>query len=408
MALKTSEKAVYQALGFDGPDIPDSGLIEVGTIRPADTEATISAVVDHWLKGVRPALQASEYFSDDEQEALTHLDCLTFPEYLRTVRKIDTLRNQKERERLNIKNKSLALHERIEKWGDSTEEKLKKIKHRESKLEADIRKHEQDLDWLREYGKKVGSQIVNKQHALKKARWDLKEIQRQKNALIHRTENRHQKSQAEIDFLNTIDCPPLEVKVERFLSFYSPNLHTSDRIGYLNYLQRAMPLLAKKMQKQLPAYLPQKECREHTYITGRSGCGKSELLKAIIFAYVCNPESDSVVIIDPGDMAEQVAMWPETAQSGRLVYIDPQLSEQHTPIINPFETRAESENGIQAVAEQVASVFQELIRRSGYHDLTGNMNVLLNACIPVLLRIESSTLKDLQDFMNDKINARLV
>ena len=58
-----SEKAIYKALGFDSPHDPNSGMIEVGTLKPADTEAAISAVVDRWLKRVRIVLKAHKYFS---------------------------------------------------------------------------------------------------------------------------------------------------------------------------------------------------------------------------------------------------------------------------------------------------------------------------------------------------------
>ena len=200
--------------------------------------------------------------------------------------------------------------------------------------------------------------------------------------------------------MGSIETPPLEVKTERFLSIYTPDLHTPNRNGYLNYLKKAIPPVAKRLQKNLPAYLPRKEREEHTYITGRSGSGKSEFLKVVLYAYIQNPDLGSVVIIDPGDLAEQVAMWPEVAKSGRLIYIDPRLSKNHTPTINPFESTAKSIEEIQAVAEQISSVFQELIRKSGYADPTGNMRVLLSKCIPTLLRIEGSTLKDLQTFMH--------
>lgn len=116
----------------------------------------------------------------------------------------------------------------------------------------------------------------------------------------------------------------------------------------------------------------------------------------------------SLVLIDPhGDLAEQVARFPDVATSGRLVYLNPTLAPDRTPTINPFELADQSESAVHVMAEQIASVFDELMRKAGHNSLSGNMSALLTPCVSTLLRRPGSTIRDLQTFMDDKRNRDL-
>ncbi|MBI5165627.1 MAG: ATP-binding protein [Magnetospirillum sp.] len=199
---------------------------------------------------------------------------------------------------------------------------------------------------------------------------------------------------------------PLE---ERLSGMFDPDRCTPDWPGYVAYLATVAPSLCEFFYRRLPVLIPEDARRRHTYITGQSGSGKSELLKVLFNAYLRSRAPVSLVLIDPhGDIAEQVARLPEVATSGRLIYVHPYLAEDRTPTINPFELADQSEKAVHTTAEQIASVFDELMRRAGHATLTGNMGALLVPCISTLLRRPGSSIRDLQTFMDDKRNGELV
>ena len=145
--------------------------------------------------------------------------------------------------------------------------------------------------------------------------------------------------------------------------------------------------------------------KRHTYITGGAGSGKSEALKSIIFHYLTRNTSPALVLIDPhGDVAEQVAKWPELSDGSRLVYIDPSLVAGRTPIFNPLDIPEAERNpdDIAIIVKQLIEVFPELIQGL---EFTPQMRTLISACLTVLLNVPGSTLADLMDFMDDTKNA---
>ena len=76
--------------------------------------------------------------------------------------------------------------------------------------------------------------------------------------------------------------------------------------------------------------MPERDRQRHTYVLGKSGSGKSELLKLLVYGYLRKPGSATVVVIDPhGDLAEEIARFKEHRKSDRLIYIDPYLGSRH-------------------------------------------------------------------------------
>ena len=206
-------------------------------------------------------------------------------------------------------------------------------------------------------------------------------------------------------YANHVSPSPHE---ERLSRIYDPDRHTPDWPGYVAYLAKVAPSLREFFYRRLPVLIPEDARKRHSYITGQSGSGKSELLKVLLNAYLRAEAPVSLVLIDPhGDLAEQVARFPEVAGSGRLVYLHPGLAPDRTPTINPFELADQSETAVHVMAEQIASVFDELMRKAGHTGLSGNMGALLIPCISVLLRRPGSTIRDLQTFMDDKRNRDL-
>ncbi len=183
--------------------------------------------------------------------------------------------------------------------------------------------------------------------------------------------------------------------------------HENSDLGYLRFLCAENPQAHSFFFDRFWRLPISEESRKrHTYITGGAGSGKSEALKAIMYHYLARHTFPALVLIDPhGDVAEQVAHWPELSDGKRLVYIDPALAPGMTPVFNPLDIPDDERNpdDIAIVVKQLIEVFPELI--DGL-EFTAQMRTLIAACLTVLLHVPGSTLADLMDFMDDSKNAR--
>jgi hypothetical protein len=176
--------------------------------------------------------------------------------------------------------------------------------------------------------------------------------------------------------------------------------------GYLAYLQKNAPDLHGFFFRRLQARIPEDDRRRHTYVLGKSGSGKSELLKVLVHGYLRKPGFCTVVIIDPhGDFAEEVAKFRENRDSDRLIFIDPYLSPGYTPTVNPLYLRDHSPQNVDITAQALVDAFKQILDNTS---LTVQMEALLVPCLTVLLLRENSTLIDLQRFLNDEKNDDLV
>lgn len=186
------------------------------------------------------------------------------------------------------------------------------------------------------------------------------------------------------------------------------------RTDYCTYLEHACHTLWRALQhdffRTLPTLIPAADTWAHTYLTGKSGSGKSELLKVLIQHFLHQSSPPSIVVIDPkGDFAGQVATWHELAASDRLIYIDPALSPEYLPCINPFDIPAHTETEVGQLRAALSSVLVEIISRSGKSsDLSINMETVFKSCIAVLIRMGGKTLLDLLTFLDDESNAEYV
>ena len=140
--------------------------------------------------------------------------------------------------------------------------------------------------------------------------------------------------------------------------------------------------------------IPKNDRYKHTYITGKTGSGKSELLKTLIYRDILN-EDCSVILLDiHGDLAKDVARLVKDKE--RLVLIDPILEKDFTPTINIFETDDKSEENIEQISQMISSVISSI---SVDDKLSGTMIDLLENCIPVLIRIGNKNFYELKRFM---------
>ena len=171
------------------------------------------------------------------------------------------------------------------------------------------------------------------------------------------------------------------------------------------------------------AYASEYQRRRHTLVVGRSGSGKSEVLKLLALATKLRDgelrRNAALVLIDPhGDLAEQVARqdcfardFEEHPQDPDLVYLDPfqGASSARFPTLNPLDVSARSYSDLQRekLAQQLMRVFKSLVVRDDY-SLTLNMETLLVPCLNALLNRPGSTFFDLLRFLDDDANTDLV
>jgi hypothetical protein len=175
--------------------------------------------------------------------------------------------------------------------------------------------------------------------------------------------------------------------------------------SYVDFLVRRRPELVERLFRGLPAVLDEQTRRGHTYITGASGSGKTELIKTLVFASIASNELGGAVVIDPhGDMAEQLVRFKDFVGNDRLAYLSPSLSETHVPSINPFRLP----KGVRAerYAEFVVAALEQSMGENV--ELSENMRLLLDRCAHALLTMGGKGLSDLHRFMNDERNGDLI
>ncbi|MCT4664238.1 MAG: ATP-binding protein [Flavobacteriales bacterium] len=147
----------------------------------------------------------------------------------------------------------------------------------------------------------------------------------------------------------------------------------------------------------IDATLKKENLNRHSYIVGKTGSGKSELLK-LLFTNITRKSEDCLILVDPhGDLAKQFAQVVQDEQPQRLLYFDPFLhsKEEKYPIINPLFSEGKSEQEIDLLAQNLTAVFEELLP----NELSTNMKAVLEPCISVLLKQGNCSLSDLQQLI---------
>jgi GTPase SAR1 family protein len=154
-----------------------------------------------------------------------------------------------------------------------------------------------------------------------------------------------------------------------------------------------------------PFNISEEARKRHSYITGQSGSGKTELLKTLIHHYITVNQDSAVILLDPhGDISEEVALFKEFSSNDRLVYNDPFLQDDYTLGINPFILDQQTNNTrlIDLTTQELYSVFEEILKGSGF---TLQMETLLKPSITTLLLMGNRDISDLMRFMDDDSNA---
>jgi len=142
---------------------------------------------------------------------------------------------------------------------------------------------------------------------------------------------------------------------------------------------------------------------KHTYVTGQTGSGKSELLKTLILRDILRGDG-SVILLEPhGDLAEDVAKIVK--DKTRLVYVNPFLSENKAPTINLFHLPNKSEANIARVTQIILNVLKGI---NSDESFSGAMEDHLEMGIRILLRKGNCSFQDLFRLYNDARNEDLV
>lgn len=169
-----------------------------------------------------------------------------------------------------------------------------------------------------------------------------------------------------------------------------PREYTPTFQGYVAYLCDLDARFSDEIQKLArPSTFPEEGRKEHTLIVAPTNWGKSELIKALAYHHVQRGDA-AVIVLDPGgDLAKQIARWPELGE--RLVYVEPELKAGMTVGINPLDGAGLDERGRNHVAEILATAIEEIVGAG----LTAHMMNLALYCATVLLSVRGATLRDL-------------
>lgn len=175
-----------------------------------------------------------------------------------------------------------------------------------------------------------------------------------------------------------------------------------DAQGYIELLQKYRKIpIADFFFRKIGIAISEPDLQRHCYISGKSGSGKSELMKAL-FYQLQKKENSTLVMLDPhGDLAEDLTKFHlNKEQRDSIIYIDPYLFPDAHPVINPFEINDRSEESIDLCSQELSKVIQELVEGS----LSMQMEAVLIPCLATLLRERGTSLADLQIFMDDNLN----
>ena len=171
---------------------------------------------------------------------------------------------------------------------------------------------------------------------------------------------------------------------------------------WLELMSTHSPVLKVFFSMRFSISLPVENLQRHAYVSGRSGSGKSELLKLLFYELQKVSQKNrkyALVLLDPhGDLARELKALRLNADYERLLYVDPLLVKGATPVLNPFDLDDRSETSIDLHSQELSRAFSELFTEAS---MTLQMQTLLKPCIAVLLRLGDKTLLDLQRFLQD-------
>ncbi len=223
----------------------------------------------------------------------------------------------------------------------------------------------------------------------------------------------------------------LQVLLRRFFGYSTTPTETtvlSINLALFDSLPVLKGLSSRYFFRKARRFFPHPEKPAHTFCVGRSGSGKSEVLKLLALSEKTRStlhgqrhirRDRSLVLIDPhGDLAYQLAQQRPYDDDARhnpedpdLIFLDPCLAinEGRIPCLNPFDLYGARHTELQRekAVQQLTGVLRSLTCKSD-ETLSTNMETLLYPCLSVLLARPGSTLHDLLRFVSRSGNDDLV
>lgn len=144
--------------------------------------------------------------------------------------------------------------------------------------------------------------------------------------------------------------------------------------------------------------------KEHTYILGNTGSGKTQLIQQMI-SYDLETNASIIVIDSQGDLINTLKH-SKLIDPERLVIIDPVDSVNNPLALNMFDigdrsdlSPVELERHINGVVELLNFVFSAVMDSA----LTDKQSVVFNFCIRLLLIVPGATLETLVDILENGV-----
>ncbi len=147
--------------------------------------------------------------------------------------------------------------------------------------------------------------------------------------------------------------------------------------------------------KHLPFGIKQEDLNRHMYIIGKSGTGKSTLLKNMIIGEIL--QGHGIALIDPhGDLAEEVLEYIPERRIEDVIYFNPADSE--FPIgFNPIQVKGDDKRQRDIIADSIVGVFKKVFTSWG-----PRLEYLLYNSIITVLESQGTTLLSIQRILVDK------
>ncbi len=174
--------------------------------------------------------------------------------------------------------------------------------------------------------------------------------------------------------------------------------------GWLSYLVAKHPGFMGRFSQAKSPPLLESTRTAHTLVAAPTKWGKTELLKALAAHYVGEPSS-AVVVIDPhGDMARQMARWPELHRDGRMVFLSQSRGHgDKVASLNPFQATGSDADVFDLLASQIGEALSEMLPDA---ELSRRMGTAVRNCSRILLDVPGATLTDLRHMMKEANSPR--
>lgn len=169
--------------------------------------------------------------------------------------------------------------------------------------------------------------------------------------------------------------------------------------GYFYFMGKKNPRMFQIFHQWHRAYIPAKEKGRHTYIIGKAGSGKSELMKNLIIQDIKKNDSCVIVLEPSGDLSIELARQKDLDRD-RLIYIDCSITPA-TPVINPIELIQDTTDHllVQTQAQIIRDTLVQMCNLNG-QPLTAQMQSVLQPCLDVVVE-NGGSLYDIQRFVDE-------